>query len=695
MQDTWPSPSIWSKQPRLLDKVDRVSSRNLERLLFVPRNMRVGSQFGLEHLQQAAVERKLIQRKTLKLRHYNPMNLHIYHRTCGSLSIGYNYLEWHLPKSWWRVLCALVAAIDPETGNCLPTIAKLPGRARDVQRALTCLRNLGVIAGWRTRHGTAYSIKATGIVNIDEQLDDCYQSAESRARGWWVDGKWCGPGPITKSWGTENMKRWRKEPGVMIRAARRGSTPRLKLQSKLGTTATSINTPKTVTNQSYTAAWQRRLEGVAVVVGWDGVCDVKEFLAEHGLYSPVYDLILIRDQKEQRNRNRQYSGKQYEMTEEDVLACATPELGREESEDLGSECQDTNIVVDCVGPSNVYAMGPTNGVPMANIHLKLPPGVLEQNPELATTLSKPPSGVWGDVLTALVEVPIELGEFSPDHQAKRAKHLKSYYGLTDEEAALHAHNENLNNGPYYAPGELEKVRAEAQVFIYGHERAFIDEAKSPTERAKRLAKVAQACKERHDAVQDEAEVEYRAWRVALLREWQKQAHEQYCPRIEEALAAWFATANVSVDEEGVPTLSAPKNITLDYCEKQAAVLGKGPCPVKAAGLNESQRRTAIAAGILGAYCLEAQRVGLPQEFRVRVDLRTLHKNIMAFIEMRSSLQSRGWEETADIVLSCCPIWMKFRLSNKINLTSENLFLRYETFWRVIEQCLVVIQGGQG
>ena len=110
MTDTWPEPKIWVIQPKLRDKIKKIGTEYIERMLYVPKPVRAQSRFGYEHAVQAQTERALMKSGLWKPQHKNPRNLWLLNevwvpaRRAGRLGkSGNNYLRAFLPDRWWRV----------------------------------------------------------------------------------------------------------------------------------------------------------------------------------------------------------------------------------------------------------------------------------------------------------------------------------------------------------------------------------------------------------------------------------------------------------------------------------------------------------------------------------------------------------------------------------------------------------------
>lgn len=310
MIDTWPNPCIWDLKPKLAEKIRASGREQIERLMYVATPVRPGSTFGYEHAIQAKHERRLARAGIRTAVHMNPRNLWLYHEVWvpqkkkGRLGkSGSNYLRAFLPDNWWKVFAAVVESIDPTTGNCLPNIRSLSEEAGlsevTVGHILNGLRSLGVLTAWRTRHGAAYTVLATGFSSRDKDILAPYTSALSKGRGWTCirDGRefWTGPGQPVSGWSLEHQARWLKEPGRMVDEAQAaGHTPLESHPSHNTATAANVAEPApTLSNQVAGDMRKRAIVRKAINWGFMGTATPDqydaaiEYIREAGFFDEV------------------------------------------------------------------------------------------------------------------------------------------------------------------------------------------------------------------------------------------------------------------------------------------------------------------------------------------------------------------------------------------------------------------------
>lgn len=313
----------------------------------------------------------------------------------------------------------------------------------------------------------------------------------------------------------------------------------------------------------------------------------------------------------------------------------------------------------------------------------LPDAVTTQYPELAARLGRRPLGAW-DVLPPSVEVyvPIQAQEMTPAEETQRAKGLVTVYGLCPVDATRHAQWENTKRLVEIPAEQAKKIREETKARMTSAQRAYIAGAGlNGTMRIRRAEEVrAQLDAARPAAVEQALEEALEHWQ-AVVKYWRLETKHKYTVLLDEAAEAWERQrdAHLAPLPKEEPFDAWPGTPTPEYCETQAERLGEGPVVLDLKKGKETGKMQAAAA-IIGAYSLEAKRLGLEGEFFQRAVPKTLVNLLVRRIDERCTMTGKGFEEVAGHVLRNCPRWMRMRKDGRIRFTSENLFYKYDTFW---------------
>lgn len=321
----------------------------------------------------------------------------------------------------------------------------------------------------------------------------------------------------------------------------------------------------------------------------------------------------------------------------------------------------------------------------------LPPLLAEQQPQLADAYTVGPRGAWDYLVPVPVVVPVELAGRDLGGDMDRRRYLVTSYGLSEKDATNHALWENTRLKHLPPAEEVARVRSLAKPTMSGQDHRYMTSARNTNDRIARAEEIAEKIRSLLGKVQDEAEAELCARYAATARVWQANAFVSYTPDLSIHTAFWegLKTMQTPGDTGGMFD-KPPPVIDARYCREQAARLGTASVPASCPSMTDAQCKMAATAAILGAYMLEAERVGLTSDFCSRLEIRSVHRNLMTHIATRAEMQNRDWNYIATLVHRCCPAWMHFRKAGKMKLPSENLFTKYENFWSWQESALITV-----
>lgn len=320
----------------------------------------------------------------------------------------------------------------------------------------------------------------------------------------------------------------------------------------------------------------------------------------------------------------------------------------------------------------------------------VPHGLASQNPRFVEVFSRDPIGPWDSLPTAIVAVPVVLRDMTDSEELQRARELVTDYCVSTTDAAMHARRENTAKPAMPSQAEIDAVEASAVPLRTGQEDRYIASSRSTRERMDRLKEVARSLESRAVTAREDAVNDLILRTRAVVNDWRCNARVIYTADTTAIQSVWLnKRPTKKKDADGLLVLAPPPAvINVDYCIEQSAAIGAGPVPKKVSGLIEIQYRSAVCAAIIGAYVQEAARLKLESEFRNRVEIRKIHRQLLSHISTRAEIQGQKWHYTASVVLASCPRWMEMRRTGKINIASENLFLKYETFWMWMETAMI-------